>query len=96
MEVTGSEAKGFEEVAGEMTDILGKKITYTSPNLCSFFLRKKKQGVPTPMIFVMIMLHYLPRFQKQNNKLTNVVKDVTGDEPGLLVDFLKREKGKFM
>ncbi|NJN24851.1 MAG: NmrA family NAD(P)-binding protein [Cyclobacteriaceae bacterium] len=95
LEITGSEVLGFDEVARQMTGVLGRKITYTSPNLCSFFLKKKKQEVPTPMIFVMIMLHFLPRFQKKRHKLSQVVKEVTGDEPGLLQDFLIREQHLF-
>ncbi len=91
LEITGQEVKNFEEVASEMSEVLGREILYDNPNLCSFYLRKKKLGVPNPMIFVMIMLHFLPRFQKQTNKLTTVVKDITGDDPGLLKDFLKRE-----
>jgi uncharacterized protein YbjT (DUF2867 family) len=95
LEITGSEEKDFTEVAAEMTKVLGMKIEYVSPNLCAFFLKKKKQGVATPMIFVMIILHYLPRFQKTKNKLSNTVKEITGDDPGLLKEFLDREKGFF-
>jgi len=48
------------------------------------------------MIFVMLMLHYLPRFSRNPARLTDTVKKITGKEPHLLRDFIRREKGKFI
>lgn len=95
LEITGSEVKNFQDVAELMTEVLGRKINYVSPNLCHFFLKMKKQDIANPMIFVMIMLHYLPRFQKTTHKTTQIVKEITGKDPGLLKDFIIRNKNIF-
>ncbi len=96
LEITGNEMITFKEVAEILSEVLGKNIKYVSPNLINFYIRKKKQGMPLNMIFVMIMLHYLPRFQNQNIKITHEVKTITGHQPGRLKDFIIREKEKFM
>jgi uncharacterized protein YbjT (DUF2867 family) len=96
LEITGNEMITFKEVAEILSKVLGKNIKYVSPNLVSFYIKKKKQGMPRNMIFVMIMLHYLPRFQNQNIKITHEVKSITGQQPGRLKDFIIREKEKFM
>ena len=94
-EITGSEFEGFEKVAQILTKVLGKTIRYESPNLMKFFNSKRKLGISKPMIFVMIMLHYLPRFGKNLTQLTNTVKEITGRQPGTIAEFVEREKRKF-
>jgi uncharacterized protein YbjT (DUF2867 family) len=94
-EVTGNEFKGFDEIAQLLSDDQKREVKYSSPNLFAFYREKKKQGIARPMIFVMIMLHFLPRFKKNEARLTTVVKDITGSEPGSLKDFIKREHAKF-
>lgn len=59
--ITGLELLHFGDVAALLTFVLGRTIRYKSPNLLPFFIRKKREGGPTPFILVMIMLHYLPR-----------------------------------
>lgn len=95
IEITGSEQKNFNEVAEILSEKTGKKIRYVSPSLIRFFLKKRKQGVPAAMIFVMIMLHYLPRFSKKPGRLTDDVKNITGRTPGTLEAFIERELKKF-
>jgi uncharacterized protein YbjT (DUF2867 family) len=95
LEVTGTEFTGFKEVAGLLTQKLNREIKYESPNLMKFFRAKRKLGISKAMIFVMIMLHYLPRFGKNLPRLTNVVEDITGKKPGTLAKFVEREAGKF-
>ncbi len=95
-EITGSEFAGFKEVAAILTEVLGKLVRYESPNLVRFILDKRKQGKSMPMIMVMIMLHFLPRLGKNNPRLTSTVTDITGRQPGTLLQFAIREKGKFV
>lgn len=89
-EITGTEQKDFYEVAEILTEKLAREIRYESPNLIRFFRHKRKQGMPKMMIIVMIMLHYLPRFSKKENKLTNTVQEIAGKEPGSLESFIER------
>ena len=90
-EITGTEFMGFDKVAVILSRQLNRKISYVSPNLFSFFHEKRKQGISRPMIFVMIMLHFLPRFKKNEARLTTTVRDITGDEPHTLKEFICKE-----
>ena len=92
-ELTNDELLNFGEMADILSLELGRNIRYRSPNLLKFFLRKKKEGVPTPFILVMIMLHYLPRFGNPPIR-TGHVREITGRNPIRFAEFVKdcREK----
>lgn len=90
-ELTGSEFTGFTEVAVKLSAHLGRTISYVSPNLIQFFIAKRKLNIPVRMIFIMIMLHFLPRFGENAPRLTDCVKTLTGKEPNTLAEFIKRE-----
>ncbi|MBA3682455.1 MAG: NmrA family NAD(P)-binding protein [Bacteroidetes bacterium] len=90
-ELTSSEILTFEEMAEELTKGLGIKINYTSPNLIRFFITKKREGVPTMLILVMIMLHYFPRFQKAPG-ITKSIEKIAGNLPNSFSDFIKINK----
>ncbi len=94
-EITGSEFENLGSVAKLLSDNLDREIKYKSPSLLSFYLHKRKLGMARPMILVMIMLHFLPRFGKNKERLTSTVKDISGKEPGRLQDFITREVSKF-
>jgi uncharacterized protein YbjT (DUF2867 family) len=94
--ITGSEQKDFGEVAEMLSRQTGRAISYESPSLMKFFRKKRQQGVAKMMIFVMIMLHYLPRLSKKKNELTSTVKDICGREPGTLEEYIQREQSKFV
>lgn len=93
-EITGKENLSFFEVAEKMRNILDEDIRYRPMNLLSFFFLKKKQGVATPFILVMIMLHFLPRFQSAP-PISNWYMQITGKEPTPIKAFLRREKETF-
>ena len=67
-------------MAVKLSDGLEKIIRYESPNLINFYLTKRKEKMPTMLILVMMMLHYLSRFQKEPST-TNCVKTITGKQP---------------
>jgi uncharacterized protein YbjT (DUF2867 family) len=90
-ELTCNEALTFIEMAEKISNGIGEKITFVSPNLVRFVLDKRKEKVPAMFILVLIMLHYLPRFQKQP-ATTSCVKDITGVEPILFKQFVKDNK----
>jgi uncharacterized protein YbjT (DUF2867 family) len=94
-EITGLEEKNFEEVANLLSQVTGRQISYESPNLIKFFRAKRKLGIPRMMVFMMIMLHYLPRFSKKTHGITDVVGSITGRPPGTLKTFMEREKNSF-
>ena len=90
-ELTNNEKLTFEEMATQLSDGLATKITYESPNLFEFYWTKTKEKMPFMLIMVMIMLHYLPRFQKEPNN-TEWVKNVIGREPITFNQFIKDNK----
>lgn len=90
-ELTNNEKLTFGEMATQLSDGLGTKITYESPNLFKFYLTKTKEKMPFMLVLVMIMLHYLPRFQKEPRN-TEWVKNVIGREPITFNQFIKDNK----
>ncbi len=93
-EITGYENKDFQEVAQELSQVLGRKIEYENPNPIKFYRAKKKQGTERGLILVMIMLHFLPRFQK-DPQISKFYEEITGKKPNTLLEFIKREKDFF-
>nr|MDQ6905160.1 NmrA family transcriptional regulator [Bacteroidota bacterium] len=90
-ELTCKEKLTFGEMARILSDITSIEIQYKSPNLINFFLTKRKEKIPTMMIFVMIMLHYFPRFQKEPD-ITNCVEKITNKQPVTFEQFIKDNK----
>lgn len=94
-DVTNHELKTFGEMAREISIVVGFSIQYKSPNLISFYFRKRKEGMAPAFIFVMIMLHFFPRFQKPP-LISNPVFQITGKKSNSFLDFASREKGNWM
>jgi len=90
-ELTSSEKYNFAGMAVKLSDGLGVPINYESPNLLRFFWVKRKEKMPVPLILVMIMLHYLPRFQKVPENTEWVMK-LTGNQPILFEKFIADNK----
>jgi uncharacterized protein YbjT (DUF2867 family) len=89
LELTNNETLTFYEMADKLSIGLGRKIEFISPNLLQFFFTKRNEGVPVTFIFVMIMLHYFPRFKK-TPKTTGWVKSIVGQEPKSFDDFIRK------
>lgn len=96
LEITGKDFAGMDEAVSLINHYAQTDLRYVSPNLLHFYRVKRKQGMPPAMIFVMIMLHFLPRLGKNKPRLTNIVKEVTGKEPVSLEEFIKREAQQFL
>ncbi|WP_293872315.1 NmrA family NAD(P)-binding protein [Flavobacterium sp.] len=87
-ELTNNEKLTFSEMAQQLTEILDKKIVYQSPSIISFYWTKRKEKMPLNLIMVMIMLHYLPRFQTEPH-ISNCVKLISKKEPYTFQKFIK-------
>jgi uncharacterized protein YbjT (DUF2867 family) len=90
-DLTANDALTFQEMADKLSTQLGVKINYESPNLWRFFWQKRKENVPIAFILVLIMLHYLPRFQK-TPPISEAVKKLLGREPIKFETFVKDNK----
>jgi uncharacterized protein YbjT (DUF2867 family) len=93
-EITGYENKDFGEVATIMSKILNRDIRYESPNIIKFYRQKSNEGIARGLILIMIMLHFLPRFQKEPH-ISGSYQQLTGKEPTKLSEFIEREKNLF-
>jgi len=93
-EITGLENENFESVSALINSVIDTPITYRDVNPLQFYFIKKNQGVNDGMIFVMFLLHFLPRFQKEP-QLSAFYEKITGKEPTSLNEFIEREKDKF-
>lgn len=87
-DLTNDELLNFGEMAEILSQELGRKIHYRSPNLLKFFLRKKKEGVAAVFILVMVILHYLPRFSKPPVRTAHVRK-IKGRAPFSFAEFVR-------
>lgn len=85
--LTAAQPLTFEEMAAELSRGLGRPIRYESPNPLRFFLAKKQEGTPTAFVLVLIMLHYLPRFQRQP-PVTDWVQRLTGHAPRTFAQYV--------
>ncbi|MFP4505616.1 MAG: NmrA family NAD(P)-binding protein [Cyclobacteriaceae bacterium] len=94
-DITGDENLNFKQVTDLINLLTGAGLSYDSPNLLRFYAEKRKQGVAGAFIFVMIMLHYLPRYQSAP-PISDAVFKLTGRKPNKLDDFISREKEKFL
>ena len=89
--LTNHEVLSFREMAQQLSEELGTPIQFVSPNLISFFATKWREGADPVFIFVMMMLHFLPRFQTPP-PTTDWVEQLTGAQPITFRQFVARNK----
>jgi len=94
IELTGYENINFFRVADLLNESIERPIRFSNVNPFEFYKIKKAEGMVSGMIVVMIMLHFLPRFQKEPVISDNYEK-LTGKKPTSLKSFIEREKVKF-
>ena len=94
-ELTCDEKLTFQEMADKLSLGLGVKIVYISPNLVSFAIQKLKEKVPFGYILVLIMLHYLPRFQ-QELFFSNAFLKIMGRKPISFDQFVLDHKERLL
>jgi uncharacterized protein YbjT (DUF2867 family) len=94
IEITGLENENFEKVTSLINESIDNPIRYKKVNPLGFFMIKKREGMVKGMIIVMILLHFLPRFQKEP-KTSDFYERLTGKKPTDLKTFIEREKKKF-
>lgn len=94
LEITGLENENFETVTSLINNTVKKPIKYKNVNPFRFYRIKKQEGMITGMIIVMILLHFLPKFQKEP-RISDVYEQLTGKKPTSLKTFIEREKNKF-
>ncbi len=94
IELTGNENLDFFKVVDLLNASIKRPISFSSVSPFEFYKIKKKEGMIKGMIIVMIMLHFLPRFQKEP-VISEYYEKITGKKPTSLSEFIEREKIKF-
>lgn len=94
IELTGLENENFEKVTELINKAIDNPIRYKNINPLRFFSMKKREGMIKGMIIVMILLHFLPRFQKEP-RISDFYEQLTGKKPTDLKTFIEREKKQF-
>lgn len=94
IEITGLENENFEKVTELINNSINNPIKYRNVNPFRFYRIKKREGMVKGMIIVMILLHFLPRFQKEP-KISDFYERLTGNKPTDLKTFIEREKKQF-
>ncbi|MEI6683526.1 MAG: NmrA family NAD(P)-binding protein [Bacteroidota bacterium] len=90
IELTGYENLSFYDVANLINYSVKDKIEFDNANPFRFYRIKRKEGIVKGMIIVMIVLHLLPRFQKEP-KISDFFEKLTGKKPTTLKYFIERE-----
>lgn len=93
--ITGKELLNFQETTDLLSEVLNKPLEYKSPNPVSFYFQKRKEGLDSAFVFIMLALHLLPRF----DKTPPISKDftfLTGEQPNTLKQFLVENKSLFL
>lgn len=93
-EITGYENENFYSVVNLINQEVANTIRFDSVNPFKFYKIKRRGGMAKGMVVVMLLLHFLPRFQNEPN-ISNFYEKLTGEKPTSLKDFIKREARKF-
>lgn len=93
-EITGLENESFTKVTSRINNTVEIPIRYRNVNPFKFFGIKKREGMEKGMIIVMIVLHFLPRFQKAPG-ISDFYERLTVKKPTDLITFIEREKKYF-
>ena len=89
--LTGTDRLPFSEVSALLTEILGRTIRYQSPNPLFFAWYLRAQGESWGYIGVLLLLHYLPRFQSDPEKTVEIFS-LTQKEPASLRTYLEANR----
>lgn len=91
IEITGYENEDFYSVVDKINGVVSEKIRFVDMNPFRYFAMKRREGIPRGLVLVMILLHFLPRFQKEP-RISDFYEKITGKKPTTLKQFIEREK----
>ena len=92
--ISGTQNLNFEEVVDLINKITNGTILYRPVNPIRYFIEKKKEEYKIGMIFVMLVLHYLPKVQPEP-EIINTFYEMFGKEPKTIEKFIQNNSKKF-
>lgn len=87
LEITGPEALTYEEIAREMSTILGTTISYSQPSLLKFRRVMIERGISIDYVNVMVMLYLITQMGNAK-KVTTVLEKVLKRPPRTIVEYI--------
>lgn len=87
LEITGSEALTYEEIAREMSTILGTTISYSQPSLLKFRRVMIERGISKDYVNVMVMLYLITQMGNAK-KVTTVLEKVLKRPPRTILEYI--------
>ena len=93
--VCSDEIYGFQEVINKINSICSTKFSYKSPSLIKYVMYNIKSHEKLSFTLVMLLLHFLPRFGKQEAAPSSDIKQIIGRNPVSLDDFIERNCKQF-
>jgi uncharacterized protein YbjT (DUF2867 family) len=88
IDLTGTNALTYMEVATVFSEVLGRRITYSDPAPPKFGLEMQKRGVKPEFVNVMILIYNTNRFGLAA-RVTNDVERILGRAPLRVQDFVQ-------
>ena len=90
-ELTGRDAFTYDEVAAQLSAVLGRPIRYRAAGILEFRAYEHAKGTPAPLVNVMTGIYLAARFGLAAH-VSPVLAELLGREPGTLRAFLERER----
>ena len=87
-DLTAKDKLTFKEMTEILSRVLERNIEYQSPSIFRFFIEKSNEKMPFQLIMIMILLHYLPRFNK-SPEISPWVKEITEQDPLTFSQFIR-------
>lgn len=91
---TGPEALTYTEVAAQLSEVLGRRITYPAPGLLDYARQARSWGMPATMVAVTSGIYTTARLGLAAG-LTDDVHTVTGRAPTGVRPVLERDRAAF-
>lgn len=96
VELTGSEALTYTEVAVILTDVLGRTITYTNPSVLRFVWQKVvREKMKLGFVLIMVALYSVAKLGKAAG-LTDTLAGLLSRPPTKLKQFAEDTKAVWM
>jgi len=93
--LTSETPLSFQQMADQLTTVLGTPITYVSPGPCRFYRTLRRDGREPGLILVMLLLHMLPRFTA-TPPVTRLVAELTGQAPVEFTQFVAAHRDELL
>ncbi|WP_226781473.1 NmrA family NAD(P)-binding protein [Oceaniglobus trochenteri] len=85
----------FDEVCAIINRIAGTDLRYVPAGLFAYVRRSRRDGTGWGMIFVMLLLHWLPRFTRRPRHDCSDIPALLHRPPEPIEDFVTRHRARF-